>query len=154
MTEESIGKRIAGLRQAQGWTQQNLAARLALSRVAVSHIEMDLSIPGERTITLLAGLFKMTPFALVEGTTYPLAKTERLPEVACIYTASEMEIALLENDLAWLKRLAGQPQYRQIAAGLWDAWNNRWSKEDDESLNEPEKARLLRARQALTQACR
>ncbi|HNT26262.1 MAG TPA: helix-turn-helix transcriptional regulator [Anaerolineales bacterium] len=154
MAEESIGKRIAGLRQAQGWTQQNLAARLALSRVAVSHIEMDLSIPGERTITLLAGLFKMTPFDLVDGTTYPQAKTERLPEVTCIYTASEMEIILLENDLAWLKRLAGQPQYRQVAAELWEDWNKRWGEEDQENIDEAEKSRLLKARQALSQACR
>jgi transcriptional regulator with XRE-family HTH domain len=56
---ESIGKRIARLRQERGWTQQDLATRLASSRVAVSHIEMDLIIPSERTVTLLAGLFKL-----------------------------------------------------------------------------------------------
>lgn len=83
---ESIGKRIAYLRQENGWTQQSLGDRLAMSRVAISHIEMDLSIPSERTITLMAGVFKLSPTDLVEGTTYPRAKAERLPELTTIYT--------------------------------------------------------------------
>jgi len=62
---EPIGKRIARLRAGRGWTQQSLAARLAISRVAVSHIEMELSYPSERTITLLAGWLKLPPHELV-----------------------------------------------------------------------------------------
>src|SRR3989304_8739475 len=100
--QETIGKRIARLRQETGWTQRALAARRAISRVAVSQIEMDLTLPSERTVTLLAGLFKLSPQALVEGTTYPLAKAERLPQVACCYTALEYDLALL-NDLAWIE---------------------------------------------------
>jgi transcriptional regulator with XRE-family HTH domain len=42
MQLETIGRRLARLRQEQGWTQQTLAARLAISRVAVSHYEMKL----------------------------------------------------------------------------------------------------------------
>jgi transcriptional regulator with XRE-family HTH domain len=74
---ETIGKRIAFLRQKNNWTQASLASRLAMSRVAISHIEMDLTIPNERSITLMAGLFKLTPLELVDGTTYPKAKAER-----------------------------------------------------------------------------
>jgi len=102
---ESIGKRIAYLRQKHGWTQQSLANRLAMSRVAISHIEMDLTIPSERSITLMAGLFKLTPPQLVEGTTYPRAKAERLPELTTILTEPEHDLALLENDLEWLNSL-------------------------------------------------
>lgn len=104
-TPQTIGQRIAALRQAHGWTQQALAERVAISRVAISHIEMDLSTPGERTIALLAGLFKLSPQALVADTTYPRAKAERLPAVVCSYTALELDLSLLENDLAWLDRL-------------------------------------------------
>jgi transcriptional regulator with XRE-family HTH domain len=103
--EETIGKRIARLRQQHNYTQEQLAERVAVSRVAVSHIEMDLSLPGERTVTLLAGVFKCSPPELVEGTTYPQAKAERLPLVACCYTEMELQLALLENDLAWVERL-------------------------------------------------
>ena len=153
MVEESIGKRIASLRQAHGWTQQSLAGRLAMSRVAISHIEMDLSIPSERTITLLAGLFKLSPYELVDGTTYPLAKAERLPEVACCYTKLELEVLLMENDLAWLGRLAGTPHYRATAAGVLKAWTERWQAQVHDSIDEPKQARYLKARQALMQAC-
>src|SRR4030067_2697295 len=96
---ETIGKRIAYLRQKNGWTQQSLADSLAMSRVAISHIEMDLTIPSERSITLMAGIFKLSPFELVNGTTYPRAKAERLPESTTIYTEIELNFVLLKNDM-------------------------------------------------------
>ena len=101
---ESLGRRVAALRAGLGWTQQELADRLAVSRVAVSHIEAGLRDPGERTVTLLAGLFKMEPWQLVEGVSYPPAKAERLPLVACRYTEVELQLRLLEED-----RSAGRP---------------------------------------------
>jgi transcriptional regulator with XRE-family HTH domain len=93
-----LGHRIAGLRAARGWTQQQLAERLAISRVAVSHLEAGMSTPGERTIALLAGVFKLEPHELVEGTSYPMAKAERLPVVVCRYTEVELQLRLLELD--------------------------------------------------------
>ena len=147
--QETIGKRIARLRQESGWTQQSLAARLAVSRVAVSQIEMDLTIPSERTITLLAGLFKRSPQALVEATTYPLAKAERLPEVACCYTPLEHDLALLDNDLAWLKRLADSPDGHQLAAEVMARWTGRLDALREQVTDEEGKARLQAARQKL-----
>jgi len=147
--QETIGKRIARLRQESGWTQQSLAGRLAISRVAVSQIEMDLTIPSERTITLLAGLFKRSPQALVEATTYPLAKAERLPEVACCYTALEHDLALLDNDLAWLKRLADSPDGHQLAAEVKTRWTGRLDALREQVTDEEGKARLQAARQKL-----
>lgn len=87
------------MRAAAGWTQQDLAARLAVSRVSVSHLEAGITVPGERTVTLLAGLFKLEPHELVAGTSYPPAKSERLPLVACRYTEVEMQLRLLERDI-------------------------------------------------------
>jgi transcriptional regulator with XRE-family HTH domain len=94
----NLGHRIAALRGDRGWTQQELAERLAISRVAVSHLEAGMSTPGERTIALLAGLFKLEPHELVEGTSYPTAKAERLPVVVCRYTEVELQLRLLELD--------------------------------------------------------
>jgi transcriptional regulator with XRE-family HTH domain len=114
----SLGRRIAALRAQLGWTQQDVADRLGMSRVAVSHIEGGLSVPSERTVTLLAGLFKLEPVALVADTDYPVAKAERLPVVACRYTEVELQLRLFERDLAcavggfpgglddWAERLA------------------------------------------------
>ena len=47
---EKLGRRVAALRADRGWTQQQLADRLAVSRVAVSHLESGLTDPGERTL--------------------------------------------------------------------------------------------------------
>ena len=93
-----LGRRISSLRAALGWTQQDLADRVGVSRVAVSHIEAGLRDPGERTVALLAGLFKIEPWDLVSGTSYPPAKAERLPVVVCRYTEVELQLRLLEED--------------------------------------------------------
>jgi transcriptional regulator with XRE-family HTH domain len=146
--QETIGKRIARLRQGSGWTQQALAARLAISRVAVSHLEMDLTIPGERTITLLAGLFKLTPHELVDGTSYPHAKAERLPQVTCTYTPLELDLALLENDLAWLARLKC-PEAERLAHESHQHWAARLDKWAAQTIDDHEKDLLAAARQRL-----
>jgi transcriptional regulator with XRE-family HTH domain len=98
VASENLGARIAQLRGALGWTQQDLADRLGISRVAVSHLEAGMSTSGERTIALLAGLFKLEPHELVSGTNYPSAKAERLPVVVCRYTEVELQLRLLELD--------------------------------------------------------
>src|SRR3954453_6780807 len=95
---DSLGRRIAAMRGSLGWTQQDLADRLAVSRVAVSHIEAGLRDPGERTVALLAGLFKIETWGLVAGEAYPPARAERLPVVVCRYTEVELQMRLLEED--------------------------------------------------------
>ncbi len=105
-TRESLGVRIGRMRNALGWTQNDLADRLAASRVAVSHFEAGLALPSERTVVLLAGLFGDEPVDFVEGTDYPSAKAERLPECACCYTRVDLQIALFWRDQAWLEKVA------------------------------------------------
>ncbi len=144
--EETIGKRIARLRQTHGYTQEQLAERIAVSRVAVSHIEMDISLPGERTVTLLAGVFKCTPPDLVADTTYPQAKADRLPAYACCHTDLEMALALLENDLSWLERVRGKRCYEQFTAEIRHEWLPRLSGWLEEEV---ERERLTAARKRL-----
>lgn len=117
---ESLGRRLADHRLKLGLTQQELAERLGISRVAVSHIESGVSDPGERTVTLLAGLFKLEPHELVAGTSYPPAKADRLPLVTARYTEVELQLALLESDLAWLERLGDAG-----AAPVLEMWRAR-----------------------------
>ena len=151
MVLEEIGKRIARLRQEFGWTQQTLAERLAISRVAVSHIEMDISVPGERTVTLLAGLFKLSPHELVAGTTYPQAKTDRLPTVACAFTHLERDLELLHNDLMWLERLQDTLEADRYRCEVWERWTEtleRWARE---IVDEQQRALLMQAQTALAE---
>jgi len=115
---ESLGDRIAKERTELGWTQAELAARVGISRVALSHIEAGISVPGERTVTLLAGVFKVEPHELVARTDYPVAKAERLPVVAARYTEVEHQLALLDaqiaacHDPAQRARLAREARFR------------------------------------------
>jgi transcriptional regulator with XRE-family HTH domain len=100
---EPLGRRIADLRQKLGWTQQQLADRLAVSRAAVSHLEAGMSVPGERTVALLAGVFQTDPHVLVADTDYPVGKAHRLPLVAARYTEADHQLRLLEQDLRWIE---------------------------------------------------
>ncbi len=122
---ESLGERIARLRAARSLTQQELADRIAVSRVAISHLEMGLQIPSERTVALLASVFDCEPRDLVAGTRYPAAKAERLPPVVARYTALDRELLLLERDLAWLDRLADLPQCNSLAHEILHRWLDR-----------------------------
>jgi transcriptional regulator with XRE-family HTH domain len=145
---EGLGRRIAGFRAKLGFTQQELADRLAVSRTAVSHLEAGMTVPGERTVVLLAGLFKVEPRDLVRGTSYPTAKAERLPAVAARYTEVELLVSLLDNDLAWLERTGGEDQRR-----VMDEWEARLQAVDDRELDLHERE-LLRAARAVVRARR
>jgi transcriptional regulator with XRE-family HTH domain len=120
--DQDLGRRIADLRAKLGLTQQQLAERLGISRVAVSHLEGGISVASERTVTLLAGLFKIEPTELVAETSYPRAKAERLPLVACRYTEVELQRRLLEVDLAWIEALEPDD-----ARSLVETWRKRLS---------------------------
>jgi transcriptional regulator with XRE-family HTH domain len=123
---ETLGQRIARLRTQRGWTQQQLADRLAASRVAISHFEMGIALPSERTIVLMAGLFKVEPHELIVATSYPAAKADKLPSVALRYSEVELQLALLERDLLWAERLGKttsaevQAEWRPQLMGLLD----------------------------------
>ncbi len=137
---ETLGARIGRLRTAHGFTQQDLAERIAVSRVAISHFEMDLAIPSERTVALLAGVFKLDPAALVMDTYYPPGKAERLPLVAARYTEIEKELCLLDRDLLWLARL---DQHR-LTFDICHEWLDRLAALDAVTLDKYER-RLLEA---------
>ena len=146
---ESIGKRLASLRQKNGLTQQSLADRLAMSRVAVSHIEMDLTIPSERSITLMAGVYKLSPTDLVEGTSYPRAKAERLPFLTTIYTELELYLALLTNDIEWLERLDDSSIKQKWIQEVLDKWFPILEKWDKETIADTDSKIYLKMSQIL-----
>jgi len=137
---EGLGRRIAAYRAKLGLTQNELADRIAVSRTAVSHLEAGMAVPGERTVVLLAGVFKVEPRELVAGTNYPLAKSERLPSVTARYTEIELLLALLDNDLAWLERTTGADERRVL-----DEWEARLRAIDGGQLD-------LRERELLREA--
>jgi transcriptional regulator with XRE-family HTH domain len=137
---EKLGRRVAALRLDRGWTQQQLADRLAVSRVAVSHLESGLTDPGERTVTLLAGIFRLEPHELVAGTSYPTAKAERLPVVVARWTEAEHLLALFERDLAWSDRTGGT-----YDRAMLDDWEKTLVSAIDGAYDLHERQRLVEA---------
>jgi hypothetical protein len=99
-----------------------------------------MSHPGERTVVLLAGLFKMEPHELVADTSYPPAKADRLPFVAARYTEVELQLELFANDLAWFERTG----HADLAVA--DQWRARLTQLLTDAHDAGERA-LLRAAQ-------
>lgn len=117
---EPIGHRVARLRAKRGWTQQDVADRLAMSRTAVSHLEADMAQPSERTVLLLAGLFHLEPHVFVADTLYPLQKAERLPHVVARYTEVDLQLQVLAAELAVHEQLG-----RPMTADRIEGWRTR-----------------------------
>ncbi len=149
---EQLGARIAQLRTALGWTQQELADRIAVSRVAISHFEMGLQVPSERTIALLAGVFKVEPGELVVDTYYPPAKAERLPSLVARYTEIEKELCLLQHDLDWLERIARLPHTQGIALEALHGWLDWLAEILDTTLDRRTKEQLRTAQTKVQRA--
>ena len=103
--DERLGTRIGRLRVERGFTQAELADRVGISRVAVSHLESSRTVPSERTVALLAGIFGCEPHQLVAGTDYPPSKGERLPVVAARYTEVEHQLGVLDAELRLVAKL-------------------------------------------------
>jgi transcriptional regulator with XRE-family HTH domain len=146
---ESFGRRVAKRRAELGWTQARLAERIGLSRVALSHVEANLSVPSERTVILLAGVFACEPHELTGGTDYPLAKAERLPLVAARYTEASHQLAALAAVLDLLDRLPVHQGRERLVREVRDEWRVRLGRLADRTTDREERDRLRAALRGL-----
>lgn len=144
----SLATRIGVLRTTAGLTQQQLAERIGVSRVAVSHLEADMSSPDARTVTLLASVFGMEPHDLVSGTDYPPAKADRLPLVVARHTEVAHQLALMEADLAWVEG-PGAVADEGVADAVRQRWRADLAKLAATVVDPDEAARLAAARRRL-----
>ncbi|HEX6238331.1 MAG TPA: helix-turn-helix transcriptional regulator [Acidimicrobiales bacterium] len=134
---------MAKLRADLGWTQAQLSTRIAVSRVALSHLEADVSVPSERTVTLLAGVFGCEPHELVAGTSYPPAKAERLPVVTARHTEVAHQLGILEALLGLVERAPAAARDR-LAEDVRSDWRSRLTGLL-ERAEDPEERRRVRA---------
>jgi hypothetical protein len=110
---------------------------------------MGLFVPSERTITLLAGVYKVPPLELVRDTSYPQAKADRLPLVVASYTPRELDLALLKRDIDWLKRIVDVPERFRLSAEVLQEWLPQITVWLDGCQNEKERRELIQFRRAL-----
>ena len=144
---QPFGRRVSDRRVTAGLTQQQLSARIAMSRAALSHLEAGITTASERSVCLLAGVFGVEPHELIAGTDYPVAKAERLPLAVARHTHVDLVLALLDNDLAWCARLEDRSLTRRVV----DDWLARLSALIDDVADPGERARLREARRTLLQ---
>jgi transcriptional regulator with XRE-family HTH domain len=149
ITTESFGRRIAKLRADSGWTQTELAERVGLSRVGLSHVEATMSVPSERTVILLAGVFLMEPHQLVADTDYPPAKAERLPAVAARYTEVDHQLRTLDAVLDTLDRAAAARDRDRLLDEIRGEWRSRLGDLLDRTVDNDERARIRAVLQSL-----
>lgn len=144
---DPFGRRIAKQRAELGWTQARLAERIAVSRVALSHLEAGMTVANERTVVLLAATFGLEPHELVAGTDYPSAKADRLPLVVARHTEVDLQLARLASDVAWIERLrtAGAPAPRRVVLDVLDGWRARLSALEAATVEASERRRVVDA---------
>jgi transcriptional regulator with XRE-family HTH domain len=124
-----------------GWTQAQLAARVGVSRVALSHIESGVTVASERTVALLAGTFGCEPPELVADTDYPVAKAERLPAIVARHTEVAHQLAVLTAVLEVAERVPGYEGAR-LLRDVRDTWRPRLSVLRARTLDPDERRRL------------
>jgi transcriptional regulator with XRE-family HTH domain len=146
---EAFGREVAKRRADLGWTQARLGDRIGVSRVALSHIEAGLTVPSERTVTLLAGVFGVEPHELVAGTNYPLAKAERLPLVAARHTEVDHQLAVLDALAHQAGRLP-EPHRGRALDDLQGEWRPRLAGLAERAADPDERRRLRAALRGLT----
>ena len=99
MSEHSIGKTIATLRKAKGWTQVELAEKLNVSDKAVSKWESETGLPEISQLPTMATLFGVTIDYLMTGKT---------PEKE-IVTISKAELCAKTDDVSLAEEVKDLP---------------------------------------------
>ena len=71
MNQDNIGKFILELRTSKGWTQEDLANMIPITRQAVSRWEQGKSIPDSSTLVILSEIFDVSINELLSGRRIP-----------------------------------------------------------------------------------
>ena len=64
-----LGRRVRALREARGWSQEQLGERIGLHRTYIGHIERGEVNPSLSNIVLVATGLEVDPAELVKGMT-------------------------------------------------------------------------------------
>ena len=72
--------------------------------------------------------------------------------MVCGYTPLELDLALLENALAWLARLQKNEAQTKLQQEIWEKWSARLVKRSTDSIDAQERELLAEAHEALVHA--
>ena len=72
----TLGEKLSSLRKKQGWSQEELAEKLNVSRQSVSKWESDLSVPDIDKIIKLSEIYAVSTDYLLKSDTRPKEERE------------------------------------------------------------------------------
>lgn len=75
----SFGETLQTLRKQKGWSQEELAEKLELTRQTISKWELEQSAPDLEYIVALSDLFQVSTDYLIKGKEYTVEKQENVP---------------------------------------------------------------------------
>lgn len=110
----SIGENIKVLRLARGWTQEELAQRLHLTRQAVGHYESGRTVPDIDTCRRLAEVFGVELEVLLEGEGEPV----KMPKWLWGLTTAALVVPLLIHSLLLMATLLYIVPEGQVSAEM------------------------------------
>ena len=95
----SIGARIKGLREARGWTQDDLAENAGMNRVTIAKYEIGIIEPKSNSLAKLAQAFGISADLLLDEKPHSGAQAVRIPVLGTI--PAGVPIEAIEDILDW-----------------------------------------------------
>lgn len=92
MKQDEIGKFILQLRNEKGWTQEDLANMIPITRQAVSRWEQGKSIPDSSTLVILSEIFDVSINELLSG--------KRIPKKEIIKESEKITLDIIDKNIS------------------------------------------------------
>ena len=97
MKQDDIGKFILQLRTDKGWTQEELANMIPITRQAVSRWEQGKSIPDSSTLVILSEIFDVSINELLSG--------KRIPKKEIIKESEKIALEIVDKHILMKKKI-------------------------------------------------
>lgn len=97
MNQDNIGKFILELRNEKGWTQEDLANRIPITRQAVSRWEQGKSIPDSSTLVILSEIFGVSINELLSG--------RRIPKKEIVKESEKIALEIIDKNISMKKKI-------------------------------------------------
>ena len=97
MNQDNIGKFILELRTSKGWTQEDLANMIPITRQAVSRWEQGKSIPDSSTLVILSEIFDVSINELLSG--------RRIPKKEIVKESEKIALEIIDKNISMKKKI-------------------------------------------------
>ena len=96
MNQNEIGKFILQLRNEKGWTQEELANMIPITRQAVSRWEQGKSIPDSSTLIILSEIFDVSINELLGG--------RRISKKEIVKESEKIALDIIDKNISFQKK--------------------------------------------------